>query len=197
MNGAQIKNQWVFPYRDIIGFIIFVIIAVGVTCYLQASLIIFRIFGVYAHWGMILIIIPLFLGVLTRLMRPRWPELVCLMAGILSAWILFHLYRDRFWADPPHLLAAFIFAFTYIGISYSVAGRFIHQLSLIISYIYQKNNDRKPTSEEASSEDIVVEKSQASLKAFLDSPIVRFLEFVLTLLSFVIAVVGTFMMGKG
>ena len=186
-------------YHDIIGFILFVAIAVGITHYLQSSLIVFRQIGVYAHWGIILIVIPIFLGLLIRFLRTTFPMLVCLLAAVVVSVILFLLYRYKFWAEPPNFILIFLLAFIYFGISYSITGhvfetvfRFASKIKINIKYF----RTNKPTEVEDFAEKKANNYTQKHLNEFINSPIVRLCELIVTFLSFFLAVVSTFIMGR-
>ena len=56
--------------RFIFGIIVFVALISGGTYYLQSSLTLLKAFGLFAHWGTILILLPVLSGLVQHLIAP-------------------------------------------------------------------------------------------------------------------------------
>ena len=155
----MIKNKSFFTPHDKISiqdkvirfaFGIFVfsgIISAG-TYYLQSSLF-FKIAGHYAHWGIILFLLPSISGLLQHLIDPPARLFVSITGAFLSSIILYHFYSNSFWAIPPSYTVSFFFTFIIMGVGFTCSinplDRHIHQRktrkteeNLSFSYIFKK-----------------------------------------------------------
>jgi len=92
------------------GIIIFVVTEAGLGYFLQKYQIIIPAYGVIVHWAVVLVVIPIFIGVLLRIMQTPRLEILVLIGGILSATILYFYYQEA-WKVPPTVWHLFGFAF--------------------------------------------------------------------------------------
>lgn len=81
---------------------------VVVVAYLQASLVLLRLGGPELHWGCILLGVPLTNGVIASVLTRR-SYLASFLSSLLSAAVLFVLYRTVFWSTPPSVVQASAF----------------------------------------------------------------------------------------
>jgi hypothetical protein len=95
--------------RFIFGIIVFSALVSGGTYYLQSSLFILQVMGLYAHWAVILILLPAFSGLVQHLIVPPARLLVAMMGSLASSTILYPLYAERFWAIPPSATDTIVF----------------------------------------------------------------------------------------
>jgi len=120
--------------KFILGFTIFVVVVSWSTLYLQRTLVLYRATGWHVHWGAILLFGPLLVGLTHRLLKVPLPLLVSLLGGAASATIVYPEYRDVLFREPPHPLAAVIFAVITAGVSYSATIRLGEKLTVLKRY---------------------------------------------------------------
>lgn len=101
----------------LIGTLIFFLAVVGITYYLQSSLILFKQHGAYVHWLVILIAVPTIAGILMRLASIIYPMVSALLGAAASAAVLYPLYKEL-WAEPPTHVDVAIYAVAIFGIGY-------------------------------------------------------------------------------
>ena len=96
----------------------FISLVVLSTYYVQSTLVVLRKFGVYAHWTVVLLMIPLLSGLVLRLLRAININLIISMGSIVAAGILLFLYNRYLFAQPLNPLGGVFYAFVLAGLSY-------------------------------------------------------------------------------
>jgi hypothetical protein len=99
------------------GTLMFITVITGSTYYLQSSLILFKKYGSHAHWTIVLIVLPLFAGLLLRLARVYYPLICSILGSLVSAAILYPQYKT-FWAVPPTMVDLAIYIAIVLGLGY-------------------------------------------------------------------------------
>ena len=179
--------------RFIFGILVFSTLVIGGTYYLQSSLIILKSLGIYAHWAMILILLPVISGLLQHLVGSPARLIVAILGSIASTSVLYPIYAEEFWAIPPNVTDTIFFTFAVAGIGFTSSinpfDRHINQR--------QASRNRKNISEmKQSNHKIVSHDESDSSDGFLNSGMIRTFELMLSLLSFVLAIWGTFFLGS-
>jgi len=99
------------------GALIFFAVVTGSTYYLQSSLIVFKHYGAYVHWAVVLLGIPLTAGLIMRQARLVYPLISSAAGALASSAILYFLYKG-FWAEPPTLVDLSVYFVAVLGIGY-------------------------------------------------------------------------------
>jgi hypothetical protein len=117
--------------RFIFGILVFVALISGGTYYLQSSLTLLKAFGLFAHWGTILILLPVLSGLVQHLIAPPARLIVALLGSLASTTILYPLYAERFWAVPPSTTDTIVYTLIIAGIGFTSSinplDRHVHQ----------------------------------------------------------------------
>ena len=177
--------------RFIFGIIVFVALISGGTYYLQSSLILLKAFGLFAHWGTILILLPVLSGLVQHLIAPPAKLLVPILGGLTSSIILYPLYAERFWAIPPSFTDVIFFTLAVVGIGFTSSinplDRHVKQRRVIKN---RKNSlhKNKDNVHDAPHEDGLVEN-------LLNSSLIRSLELALSIFSIIAGIWGTITLG--
>lgn len=101
----------------LIGAAIFFAIITAATYYLQSSLIVFKAYGAYNHWAVVLIGIPVLAGLGVRQARIAYPLFSTILGALASAALLYPLYGNL-WAEPPSLTDVLIYVAVILGIGF-------------------------------------------------------------------------------
>ena len=155
--------------RFIFGIIVFSALISGGTYYLQSSLTLLKAFGLFAHWGTILILLPVLSGLVQHLIAPPAKLLVPILGGLASSIILYPLYAERFWAIPPSFTDVIFFTLAVVGIG------FTSSINPLDRHVKQRRISRcmKKTSRKNESH-LQIEPNEDGLEErFLNSSIVR------------------------
>ena len=177
--------------RFIFGIIVFSALVSGGTYYLQSSLLILQVMGLYAHWAVILILLPALSGLVQHLIVPPARLIVALLGSLASTTILYPLYAERFWAIPPSTTDTIVYTLTIAGIG------FTSSINPLDRHVHQRraSGRRKKSSEKQESYLQVKPHEDDLVEGLLNSSKVRSFELLLTVLSFVLALWGTFSLG--
>lgn len=98
-------------YRKVLmGIVIYVVIQIGMTYFLQEYLIVARAYGSIVHFSVIIIFIPLIIGCLLRILQTPKVNIVIFLGAFISAVILYFYYKYA-WEVSPHILQALSFLF--------------------------------------------------------------------------------------
>ena len=177
-------------FRFLAGtFVFFSSVCLG-TYFLQSSLIILQNFGLYAHWAAILIVLPAIAGLIQHLLNTPARIIVALLGALISTLVLFPFYSGEFWAIPPSITDTIVFTFAVGGIGFSFS---INPLER-----HAKPKRRRSTKTDENSNDLNQEKhaETSTSDKILNSSLIKSLELLLTVLSFVLAILGTFFLGS-
>ena len=177
--------------RFIFGIIVFVALISGGTYYLQSSLTLLKTFGLFAHWGTILILLPVLSGLVQHLIAPPAKLLVPILGGLASSIILYPLYAERFWAIPPSITDTIFFTLAIAGIGFTASinphDRHVKQRRAI------KNSKKSSNKKEAHEHDKPHEDGLA--ERLLNSSMIRSVELALTIFSIIAGIWGTITLG--
>ena len=176
--------------RFIFGIIVFIAIVSGGTYFLQNSLFLLKSLGLFAHWAAILIFLPAISGLVQHLILPPARLLVAILGAIISSIILYPLYAGHFWAIPPSITDTIVFTLAIAGIGFTSSinphDRHVKQRRAIKSR--KKSSNKKESHVDASHEHGFTEK-------LLNSSSMRTFELILTVISIVLGLAGTFSLG--
>ena len=177
-------------FRFLAGtFVFFSSVCLG-TYFLQSSLILLQNFGLYAHWAAILIVLPAIAGLIQHLLNTPARIIVALLGALISTIVLFPYYSEKFWAIPPSITDTIVFTFAVGGIGFSFS---INPLER-----HAKPKRRRSRKTDENSNDFNQEKNieTSTSDKILNSSLIKSLELLLTVLSFVLAIWGTFFLGS-
>ena len=176
--------------RFIFGIILFVAFVSGGTYILQDSLFLLKSLGHLAHWAAILILLPSISGLYQHLISPPARLVVAILGAILSSIILYPLYANQFWATPPSITDTIVFTLAIAGIGFTSSinphDRHVKQRRAIKSR--KKSTNKKESHADASHEHALTER-------LLNSSTMRTFELILTVISIVLGLAGTFSLG--
>ncbi len=198
--------------RFFFAIIVFSALISGGTYYLQSSLLILQVMGLSAHWAAILILLPALSGLVQHLIFPPARLIVALLGSLASTTILYPLYAERFWAVPPSTTDTIVYTLIIAGIG------FTSSINPLDRHVHQRraSGRRKKSSKKHESLLHVLKKTFHTIKTgkhkgrkkvkpqphkdglaegILNSSIVRSFELFLTVLSFFLAIWGTFSLG--
>jgi hypothetical protein len=177
--------------RFIFGIIVFVALISGGTYYLQSSLTLLKAFGLFAHWGIILIILPVLSGLVQHLIAPPAKLLVPILGGLASSIILYPLYAERFWAIPPSFTDVIFFTLAVVGIGFTSSinplDRHVKQRRII------KNRKKSIHKKEDHEHDL--KHGDGLVDNLLNSSLIRSLELALSIFSIIAGIWGTITLG--
>ena len=177
--------------RFIFGIIVFVALISGGTYYLQSSLTLLKAFGLFAHWGTILIFLPVLSGLVQHLIAPPAKLLVPILGGLASSIILYPLYAERFWAIPPSFTDVIFFTLAVVGIGFTSSinplDRHVKQRRAI-KYRKKSLHKKEVNEHVAPHEDGLVDN-------LLNSSLIRSLELALSIFSIIAGIWGTITLG--
>ncbi len=177
--------------RFIFGIIVFVALISGGTYYLQSSLTLLKAFGLFAHWGTILILLPVLSGLVQHLIAPPAKLLVPILGGLASSIILYPLYAERFWAIPPSFTDVIFFTLAVVGIGFTSSinplDRHVKQRRVI------RNRKKSLNKKEAHEHD--GPHRDGLVDNLLNSSLIRSLELALSIFSIIAGIWGTITLG--
>ena len=176
--------------RFIFGIIVFITIVSGGTYFLQNSLFLLKSLGLFAHWAAILIFLPAISGLVQHLILPPARLLVAILGAIISSIILYPLYAGHFWAIPPSITDTIVFTLAIAGIGFTSSinphDRHVKQRRALKSR--KKSTHKKESHSHSSHENSLSER-------LLNSSTMRSFELVLTVISIILGLAGTFSLG--
>ena len=177
--------------RFMFGIIVFVALISGGTYYLQSSLTLLKTFGLFAHWGTILILLPVLSGLVQHLIAPPAKLLVPILGGLVSTIILYPLYAERFWAIPPSFTDVIFFTLAVVGIG------FTSSINPLDRHVKQRRALRssKKYSPKNESHVLVGPHEDGLVERLLNSSIIRSLELALSIISIIAGIWGTITLG--
>ena len=177
--------------RFILGIIVFSALISGGTYYLQSSLTLLKAFGLFAHWGTILILLPVLSGLVQHLIAPPAKLLVPILGGLASSIILYPLYAERFWAIPPSFTDVIFFTLAVVGIGFTSSinplDRHVKQRRVIKS--------RKKSLHKKEANEHVAPHGDGLVDNLLNSSLIRSLELALSIFSIIAGIWGTITLG--
>ena len=178
-NGAEKRKI----ASTIIMCVAFVGLVVLSTYYVQSTLVVVRKFGVYAHWTVLLLVIPLLSGVVLRLVRPANIFFVVGVGSIVTAGILLYLYNQYLFAQPLNPLGGVFYAFVLAGLSYIPNIRLPSRRDVKLEVVKSAKGNRRG-----------VFGFLAGLRA---EGVIATLQLLISVLALVFSVVGIFVRSSG
>ena len=177
--------------RFIFGIIVFVALISGGTYYLQSSLTLLKAFGLFAHWGTILILLPVLSGLVQHLIAPPAKLLVPILGGLASSIILYPLYAERFWAIPPSFTDVIFFTLAVVGIG------FTSSINPLDRHVKQRRaiKKRKKSLHKKEAHQDVAPHEVGLVDNLLNSSLIRSLELALSIFSIIAGIWGTITLG--
>ena len=177
--------------RFIFGIIVFVALISGGTYYLQSSLTLLKAFGLFAHWGTILILLPVLSGLVQHLIAPPAKLLVPILGGLASSIILYPLYAERFWAIPPSFTDVIFFTLAVVGIG------FTSSINPLDRHVKQRRviKNRKKSLHKKEANEHVEPHGDGLVDNLLNSSLIRSLELALSIFSIIAGIWGTITLG--
>ena len=177
--------------RFIFGIIVFVALISGGTYYLQSSLTLLKAFGLFAHWGTILILLPVLSGLVQHLIAPPAKLLVPILGGLASSIILYPLYAERFWAIPPSFTDVIFFTLAVVGIG------FTSSINPLDRHVKQRHaiSRRKKSVHKKEDNEHVEPHGDGLVDNLLNSSLIRSLELALSIFSIIAGIWGTITLG--
>ena len=177
--------------RFIFGIIVFTAFISGGTYFLQSSLFLLKSLGLLAHWAAILILLPVLSGLAQHLILPPARLVVATLGALASSLILYPLYAGHFWAIPPSVTDMIVFTLAIAGIGFTSSinphDRHVKQRRAIKN---SKKSSNKKASHHAHDKNV-----DGLTEKFLNSSVIRSFELVLTFLSIILGLLGTFSLG--
>ncbi len=177
--------------RFLLGVIVFTGIVTLATFYLQYSLF-FRIAGNYAHWGIILFVLPAISGFLQHIIDPPARLFVTVLGALFTSAILYPIYLNIFWATPPSITVTIFFTFIIAGIGFTFS------INPLDRHVIQRKAHK--TRKKTKVKNLAHVRKQTRKKKFnidemLNSSVIRTFELMLTIIGFILAIWGTISMG--
>ena len=176
--------------RFIFGIAVFTALVSGGTYYLQSSLFLLKSMGLLAHWAAILFLLPVLSGLVQHLISPPAKLVVAVLGAVASSLILYPIYAERFWAIPPSITDMIVFTLAIAGIGFTASinphDRHVKQRRII------KHTKKSTHKKESQTQKKHVE---GLMDGLLNSSAIRSFELVLTFISIILGLVGTFSLG--
>ena len=175
--------------RFFFGIIVFTALVSGGTYYMQSSLIVLQLLGLYAHWAFILILLPALSGLAQHLIASPARLIVAVLGSLASSAILYPIYADRFWAIPPSITDMIVFTLVIAGIG------FTSSINPLDRHVHQRRARRRKKSSEKHDTHLHLEQYGGVVDKLLNSSVLRSIELLLTVSSFIGAIWGTLSLG--
>ena len=175
--------------RFFFGIIVFAALVTGGTYYLQSSLMVLQLLGLYAHWAFILILLPALSGLAQHLIASPARLIVAVLGSMASSAILYPIYADRFWAIPPSITDMIVFTLVIAGIG------FTSSINPLDRHVHQRRARRRKKSSEKHATHLHLEQYGGVVDKLLNSSVLRSIELILTVSSFIGAIWGTLSLG--
>ena len=175
--------------RFFFGIIVFTALVSGGTYYLQSSLMVLQLLGLYAHWAFILILLPALSGLAQHLIASPARLIVAVLGSLASSAILYPIYADRFWAIPPSITDMIVFTLVIAGIG------FTSSINPLDRHVHQRRARRRKKSSEKHDTHLHLEQYGGVVEKLLNSSALRSIELLLTVSSFIGAIWGTLSLG--
>ena len=175
--------------RFCFGIIVFTALVSGGTYYMQSSLIVLQLLGLYAHWAFILILLPALSGLAQHLIASPARLIVAVLGSLASSAILYPIYADRFWAIPPSITDMIVFTLVIAGIG------FTSSINPLDRHVHQRRARRRKKSSEKHDTHLHLEQYGGVVEKLLNSSVLRSIELILTVSSFIGAIWGTLSLG--
>ena len=175
--------------RFFFGIIVFTALVSGGTYYMQSSLIVLQLLGLYAHWAFILILLPALSGLAQHLIASPARLIVAVLGSLASSAILYPIYADRFWAIPPSITDMIVFTLVIAGIG------FTSSINPLDRHVHQRRARRRKKSSEKHDTHLHLEQYGGVVEKLLNSSVLRSIELLLTVSSFIGAIWGTLSLG--
>ncbi len=175
--------------RFFFGIIVFTALVSGGTYYLQSSLMVLQLLGLYAHWAFILILLPALSGLAQHLITSPARLIVAVLGSLASSAILYPIYAERFWAIPPSFTDMIVFTLIIAGIG------FTSSINPLDRHVKQRRaRSRKKPSEKHETHSHH-EQYDGVVDGLLNSSMIRSIELLLTVTSFIGAIWGILSLG--
>ncbi|MEE2598868.1 MAG: hypothetical protein VYD83_00405 [SAR324 cluster bacterium] len=175
--------------RFFFGIIVYTALVSGGTYYMQSSLIVLQLLGLYAHWAFILILLPALSGLAQHLIASPARLIVAVLGSMASSAILYPIYADRFWAIPPSITDMIVFTLVIAGIG------FTSSINPLDRHVHQRRARRRKKSSEKHDTHLHLEQYGGVVEKLLNSSVLRSIELILTVSSFIGAIWGTLSLG--
>lgn len=181
--------------RFLLGTILFFTLIIGGTYYLQSSLFVLQNFGLYAHWASILFILPILSGLMQHIIQTPARLIVALCGALVSTLVLYPIYANFFWASPPGMTDSIVFCLSVGGLGFTSSVNPFERHAQHRRYTRRTKNTSSETKNDDPHE---VEEHEPTnfIEKVLNSSAIRSFELMLTVLSFVLAISGTFFLGS-
>jgi len=176
--------------RFFFGIIVFTALVSGGTYYLQSSLMVLQLLGLYAHWAFILILLPALSGLAQHLIASPARLIVAVLGSLATSAILYPIYAERFWAIPPSFTDMIVFTLVIAGIGFTSS---INPLDRHVKQRRARSRKKKPS--EKHEAHLHLEQYDGFVERLLNSSMIRSIELLLTVTSFVGAIWGTISLG--
>ena len=176
--------------RFFFGIIVFTALVSGGTYYLQSSLVVLQLLGLYGHWAFILILLPALSGLAQHLITSPARLIVAVLGSLASSAILYPIYAERFWAIPPSFTDMIVFTLVIAGIG------FTSSINPLDRHVKQRRarRSRKKASEKHETHSHH-EQYDGVVDGLLNSSMIRSIELLLTVTSFIGAIWGILSLG--
>ena len=175
--------------RFFFGIIVFTALVSGGTYYLQSSLVVLQLLGLYGHWAFILILLPALSGLAQHLITSPARLIVAVLGSLATSAILYPIYAERFWAIPPSFTDMIVFTLIIAGIG------FTSSINPLDRHVKQRRaRSRKKPSEKHETHSHH-EQYDGVVDGLLNSSMIRSIELLLTVTSFIGAIWGILSLG--
>lgn len=181
--------------RFLLGTILFFALIIGGTYYLQSSLIVLQNFGLYAHWAAILFVLPIISGLVQQIVQAPARLIVALLGALISTLILYPIYSNYFWASPPGIADSIVFCLAVGGLGFTAS---VNPFERHVKHRRYAKKMKAPSADANNDHSHEIEDHEPTtfVDKILNSSAIRSFELMLTVLSFVLAIWGTFFLGS-
>ena len=203
MNYKFLKQLLIF----IVSLVLFVGLNAGISYILQKYLYLFINFGSYVHWAAIFLFLPLISGFILRFLQNTYRYLTIVSGAILAALILYPMYRDIFWAEPPHPIVGVYYALCICGIALIPNLNYTRLLRIIRSGKRLKNfkNEKSKSIGTNTSNNKLIETEENklgkdTLPGIFESPryagLLATIQLAIAVFSLIISAISIFVLGS-
>ena len=176
--------------RFFFGIIVFTALVSGGTYYLQSSLVVLQLLGLYGHWAFILILLPALSGLAQHLITSPARLIVAVLGSLASSAILYPIYAERFWAIPPSFTDMIVFTLVIAGIGFTSS---INPLDRHVKQRRARRSRKKALEKHETHSHH--EQYDGVVEGLLNSSMIRSIELLLTVTSFLGAIWGVVSLG--
>ena len=145
--------------------------------------------------GLQFFLLPIISGLVQQIVQAPARLIVALLGALISTLILYPIYSNYFWAIPPGITDSIVFCLAVGGLGFTAS---VNPFERHVKHeaLYEEKESSFCRSKNDHSHEIETHEPTSLIDKILSSSAIRSFELMLTVLSFVLAIWGTFFLGS-